>query len=115
METVTPHPNQKTKLTDQTPHQNQNPLKTKGSNEQNQAQKTKLTDKSATHQSLSNHYTKFPHYEKPDHPPAHYFTQGLVSPYYQHQQLNTLALLHLRHNNLRIYPLTWQQQQQLQQ
>jgi len=37
METAIPHPNQKTKLTDQNLHQNQNPLETKENNEQNQA------------------------------------------------------------------------------
>jgi len=114
-EIVIPHPSQKMKLTDQTLHQKQNPLKTKGNNEQNQAQKTKPTNKSITHQLLSNHYVKFPHYEKPTQPAAHYIAKGLVSPYYRHQQLNALALLHLRHNNLRLYPLTWQQQLQLQQ
>jgi len=41
--------------------------------------------------------------------------KGLVSPYYCHQQLNALALLHLRCNNLHLYPLTWQQQLQQQQ
>jgi len=115
MEIVILHPNQKMKLTNQTPHQKQNPLKTKGNNEQNQAQKMKLTGKSATHQLLSNHYAKFPHYEEPTQPAAHYITKGLVSPYYHHQQLNALALLHLRWNNLCLYPLTWQQQLQLQQ
>src|SRR6266850_3335049 len=110
-----PRPNQKTKLVDQTQHQKQNPSGTKGNNKQNQAPKTKLTNKSVTHQLLSNHYVKFPHYEKPSQPQAHYLTKGLVSPYYRHQQLNALALLHLRRNNLRLYPLTWQQQQQLQQ
>src|SRR6267142_1259678 len=70
----------------------------------------KPTNKSVTHQSLSNHYMKFPHYERPVHPPAHYHMQGLVSPYYHHQQLNALALLHLRRNNLRLYLLTRQQQ-----
>src|SRR6266850_1004864 len=73
------------------------------------------TNKSTTHQLLSNHYAKFPHYEKLSQPLAHYLAKGLVSPYYHHQQLNALALLHLRHNNLHLYPLTWQQQLQLQQ
>ena len=94
-ETLTPHPNQKTKLTDQIPHQKQNPLGTKGNNKQNQAQKTKPIDKSVTHQLLSNHYAKFPHYEKPTQPLVYHLTKGLVSPYYRHQQLNALALLHL--------------------
>jgi len=114
-EIATPHPDQETKITDQTPHQKQNPTKTKENNEQNQAQKTKLTDKSTTHLSLSNHYTKFPHYEKPSQPLHYFLSKGLVSPYYRHQQLNALALLHLRRNNLHIHPLTWQQQLQLQQ
>src|SRR6267142_1409578 len=100
---------------DQTQHQKQNPSGTKENNKQNQARRTKLTDKSVTHQLLSNHYMKFPHYEKPSQPLAYYLTKGLVSPYYHHQQLNALALLHLRRNNLCLHPLTWQQQLQLQQ
>ena len=114
-EILIPHPDQETKITNQNLHQRQNLTETKGNNEQNQAQKTKLTDKSITHQSLSNHYAKFPHYEKPSQPPSYYLTKGLTSPYYRHQQLNALALLHLRCNNLCLYPLTWQQQLQLQQ
>jgi len=109
-ETVTPRLDQKTKTTDQTPYQKQNPTKSKESNEQNRAQKTILTNKSATHLSLSNYYKKFPHYEKPPQTPEYYLTKDLVSPYHRHQQLNALALLHLRCNNLRLYPLTWQQQ-----
>jgi len=115
MEIVTPHPGPETKVTDQTPHQKQNPKKTKENNKQSRAQKTKSTDKSATHLLLSNHYAKFPHYEKPSQPLSHFLSKGLVSPYYRHQQLNALALLHLRRNNLRLHPLTWQQQLQLQQ
>ena len=65
--------------------------------------------KSATHQFLSNHYVKFPHYEKPAHSLNHYTLNGLVSPYYWHQQLNALALLCLGCNNLRPYLPTWQQ------
>jgi len=114
-ETVIPRPDQETKITDQTPCQKQNLTKSKGNNEQNPVQKTILTDKSATHLLLSNHYKKFPHYEKPSQTPEYYLAKGLVSPYYRHQQLNALALLHLRRNNLRLYPLTWQQQLQLQQ
>jgi len=108
-------PNQKTKLVSQTPHQNQDLLQVKENNKQNQAQKMKPTNKSATHQLLSNHYAKFPHYKKPPQPWIHYHIKGLVSPYYRHQQLNALALLHLRRNNLCLYPLTWQQQLQRQQ
>jgi len=115
MEIVIPRPDQETKITDQTSCQKQNPTKTKEDNEQNQAQKTRLTSKSATHLSLSNHYAKFPHYEKPSQTPYYYLSKGLVSPYYHHQQLNALALLHLWRNNLRLHPLTWQQQLQLQQ
>jgi len=114
-ETAIPHPDQETKTTDQTLYQKKNPTKTRESNEQNQAQKTTLTNKSATHLLLSNHYKKFPHYEKPSQTPDHYLTKDPVSPYYRHQQLNALALLHLRRNNLRLHPLTWQQQLQLQQ
>jgi len=114
-EIATPRPDQETKITDQIPDRKQNPTKGKESNEPNQAQKTTLTDKSATHLLLSNHYKKFPHYEKPVQTPEYFLTKGLVSPYYRHQQLNALALLHLRRNNLRLYPLTWQQQLQLQQ
>jgi len=114
-EIVIPRPDQETKISNQIPHQKQNPTKTKGNNKQNQAQKTKLTNKSITHQLLSNHYAKFPHYEKPLQTPDHYLAQGLISLYYHHQQLNALALLHLRRNNLRLHPLTWQQQLQLQQ
>jgi len=114
-EIAIPHPDQETKTTNQIPNQKQNPIKEKGNNEPNQAQKTTLTNKSATHLLLSNHYAKFPHYEKPVQTPEHFLTKGLVSPYYRHQQLNALALLHLRCNNLRLYPLTWQQQLQLQQ
>src|SRR6267142_2671111 len=110
-----PRPNQKMKLMDQTQHQKQNPSGTKENNEQNQARKTKLTDKSVTHQLLSNHYMKFPHYEKLSQPLAYYLEKGLVSPYYRHQQLNTLALLHLQCNNPHLHLLTWQQQLQLQQ
>jgi len=114
-ETVTPRLDQETKTTDQTLCQKQNPTKSKESNEQNQAQKTTLTNKSATHLSLSNYYKKFPHYEKPPQTPEYYLTKDLVPPYYRHQQLNALALLHLRRNNLRLHLLTWQQQLQLQQ
>src|SRR6266850_2694853 len=103
------------KLMDQIPNQKQNSPKTKGNNKQNQAQKMKQTNKSVTHQLLSNHYMKFPHYKKPTQLLVHYATKGLVSPYYHHQQLNALALLHLRCNNLCLYPLTWQQQLQQQQ
>jgi len=65
MEIAIPHPDQEMKIADQTPHQKQNPKKTKENNKQSQAQKTKPTDRSATHLFLSNHYAKFPHYEKP--------------------------------------------------
>jgi len=115
MEIATPHPDQETKISNQIPHQKQNPTKAKGNNEQNQVLKMKPINKSATHQLLSNHYAKFPHYEEPPQTPAYYLTKGLVSLYYRHQQLNTLALLHLQHNNLRLHPLSWQQQLQLQQ
>jgi len=114
-EIVIPRSDQETKTTDQTPCQKQNPTKAKESDKQNQAPKTTLINKSATHLSLSNHYKKFPHYKKPSQTPEYYLAKGLVSPYHRHQQLNALALLHLRRNNLRLYPLTWQQQLQLQQ
>jgi len=114
-ETAIPHPDQETKTANQTLRQKQNPTKTKENNEQNQAQKMTPIDKSATHLLLSNHYKKFPHYEKPSQTLDHYLTKGLVSPYYRHQQLNALALLHLRRNNLHLHLLTWQQQLQLQQ
>jgi len=114
-EIATPHPDQETKLADQIPHQRQNQDKIKGNNEQNQVQKTKRINKSATHLFLSNHYAKFPHYEEPSQPPSHFLSKGLISPYYRHQQLNALALLHLRRNNLQLHPSTWLQQLQLQQ
>jgi len=114
-EIAIPCPDQETKTTNQTLHQKQNPTETKGNNEQNQAQKTRLTNKSATHLSLSNHYVKFPHYKKPSQTPEYYLSKGLVSPYHHHQQLNALALLHLRRNNLQLHPSTWLQQLQLQQ
>jgi len=110
METVTPHQNRKTKPTIQALIQRQNPLQTKENDERSQAQKMKQINKSVTHQFLSNHYVKFPHYEEPAQSPMHFLTKGLTSPYYHHQQLNTLASLHLRRNNLCLYPLTWQQQ-----
>jgi len=114
-EIAIPHPDQETKIADQTPYQKKNQTKIKGNNEQNRAQKTKPTDKSITHLFLSNHYAKFPHYEKPSQPPSHFLSKGLISPYYRHQQLNALALLHLRRNNLQLHPQTWLQQLQLQQ
>jgi len=82
MEIATPHPSQKMKLMDQNPHQKQNPLHKKENNKQSQTQKMKQISKSATHQFLSNHYAKFPHYEKPAHLLNHYTLNGLVSPYY---------------------------------
>jgi len=114
-ETAILHRDPKTKKPNQTPHLKQSPTEIKGNNEQNQVLKMKLTNKSVTHQLLSNHYVKHPHHEEPHQSPAYYRTKSLTFQYYHHQQLNALALLHLRRNNLHLHPLTWQQQLQLQQ
>jgi hypothetical protein len=57
--------------------------------------------KSATHQPLSNHLAKFPHHTCLDQLYQHYQDKGLIAPFYHHQILNALALLHLGKNNFK--------------
>jgi hypothetical protein len=65
--------------------------------------------KSAIHQSLSNHLAKFPHHTQPGQLYQHYQNRDLISPFYRHQILNALALLRLGKNNFKQVWLQWLQ------